>query len=129
TQADVIASVRVAQRAVKAVKLDQVPLLQNAWRSKTGGKGDITVWLAEYLLDKKVVVGPAGQNRVPQGNVINISVKWSDPQMAAALANAFAQAAIETNIALKIEPARQYATWFDERSRMLRADLEAKQKR
>ena len=129
TQSDVIASIRVAQRAVKAVKLDQVPRLQKAWRSKTGAKGDITVWLAESLLAKRVVVAPAGQNRVPPGNVINISVKWSDPQMAAALANAFAQAAIETNIELKIEPAKQYATWFDERSRMLRADLEAKQKR
>jgi chain length determinant protein EpsF len=129
TQADVIASVRVAQQAVKAVKLDQVPQLQKAWRSATDGTGDITVWLAEYLLAKKVVVGPAGQNKVQQGNVINISVKWSDPQMAAALANAFAQAAIDTNIGLKIEPAKQYAGWFDERSRVLRADLEAKQKR
>jgi len=29
---------------------------------------------------------------------------------------------------LKVEPAKQYATWFDQRSRALRADLEAKQK-
>jgi chain length determinant protein EpsF len=49
--------------------------------------------------------------------------------MAAALANAFAQAAIETNIELKIEPAKQYAKWFDEKSRALRADVELKQKR
>ena len=137
TQADIIASVRVAQRAVKAVKLDQVPRLQKKWRSATDGTGDITVWLAEYLLGKKVVVSPGGQNgqnKAPQtnvinSNVINISVTWSDPQTAAALANAFAQAAIDTNIGLKIEPAKQYAAWFDERSRMARADLEAKQKR
>jgi chain length determinant protein EpsF len=129
TQADVIASVRVAQRAVKAARLDQLPAQQKAWRSKTHGEGDITVWLAEFLLAKKVVVGPAGQNKTAQGNVINIAVTWPDRAMAAALANAFAQAAIETNIELKIEPAKQYARWFDERSRALRADLEAKQKR
>jgi len=41
--------------------------------------------------------------------------------MAATLANAFAQAAIETDIELKIEPAKQYAGWFDQRSRALRA--------
>jgi chain length determinant protein EpsF len=134
TQADIIASVRVAQRAVKAAKLDQVPRLQKEWRSATDGKGDIIVWLAEYVLDKKVVVSPGGQNKAAQSNVINsnvinISVTWSDPQTAATLANAFAQAAIDTNIGLKIEPAKQYAAWFDERSRMLRADLAAKQKR
>jgi chain length determinant protein EpsF len=129
TQADIIASVRVAQRAVKAVKLDQIRQFQDAWRSKTHGKGDIDVWLAESLLARNVVVGPASQNKVGQGNVISISVMWPDPQLAAALANAFAQAAIETNLELKIEPAKQYARWFDERSRMLRADLEAKQKR
>jgi len=51
------------------------------------------------------------------------------PKTAAILANAFAQAYIDTNIELKVDPAKQYATWFDERSRALRADLEAKQKR
>jgi chain length determinant protein EpsF len=48
--------------------------------------------------------------------------------MAADIANAFAQAAIDTNIELKIEPAKQYAAWFADRSRALRQNLEAKQK-
>ncbi|MEA3197271.1 MAG: protein tyrosine kinase modulator, partial [Gammaproteobacteria bacterium] len=62
-------------------------------------------------------------------NVIEISVRWPDAKLAAALANAFAQAAIETNIELKVEPAKQYANWFNQRSRALREDLIAKQKR
>jgi len=45
TQADVISSIRVAQRVVRALKLDQVPI-SRAWRKKTDGVGDITVWLA-----------------------------------------------------------------------------------
>lgn len=126
TQADVIASERVALRAVKALKLDQLPQLQKAWRSATNGQGDITVWIADFLLENKVVVGTG---KAKNGNVINIAVKWSDPKLAAAVANAFAQAAIDTNIELKIEPAKQFAKWFDQHSVALRAALEAKQKR
>src|SRR6266404_1247380 len=125
TQADVIASQRVAQRAVKAVKLDELPQLQKAWRSRTDGQGDITVWIADFLLQNKVVVGTG---KTKNGNVINIAVKWSDAKLAAAIANAFAQAAIDVNIDLKTEPAKQFAKWFDQRSMALRAALQAKQK-
>lgn len=126
TQADVIASQRVAQRAVKMVKLDELPQLQKAWRSRTHGQGDITVWIADYLLQSKVVVGTG---KTKNGNVITIAAKWPDPKLAAAIANAFAQAAIDINIELKIEPAKQFAKWFDLRSQTLRAALQAKQKR
>jgi chain length determinant protein EpsF len=127
TQADVIASQRVAQRAVKTLKLDELPQLQKAWRSKTHGEGDITVWIADFLLQSKVVVGTGSKTKT--GNVITIAVKWPDAKLAAAIANAFAQAAIDINIELKIEPAKQFAKWFDVRSQALRAGLEAKQKR
>ncbi len=126
TEVDVIASERVAQRAVKALKLEQLPKLQKAWRSKTDGEGDITLWIADYLLENKVVVGTG---TAKTGNVITIAVRWSDKKLAAAIANAFAQAAIDTNIELKVEPAEQYAKWFDQHSAALRAALIAKQKR
>ena len=128
TQQDVIASERVAQRVVKALKLDEDPELRKQWMDKTGGVGDMAEWLAPILIDKNLRVLPAHESLTHPGNVINIAVKWRDPHIAAAMANAFAQAAIETNIELKIEPAKQYAKWFDERSRVLRANLEAKQK-
>jgi chain length determinant protein EpsF len=122
TQVDIAASERVAQRAVKILKLDEVPEFQQRWQQTTGGSGNLTVWLAGTLL-KKLSVKPS-----PESNVIEMSVKWPDAKAAATLANAFAQAYIDTNIALKVEPAVQYATWFDERSSALRADVEAKQK-
>src|SRR5258708_19549262 len=130
TQADVITSERVAQKVVKAVGLDRMPSFQEGWRKKTNGVGDITIWLARYLLTgKKVVAGPpANTSATRQTNVIEISVKWTDPKLAAAIANSFAQAAIETNIELKVEPAKQYSGWFDQRSAALPADLERKQK-
>jgi chain length determinant protein EpsF len=130
TQIDVITSVRVAQRVAKVLKLDQDPELRQQWKAKTGGDGDINVWLGKSLLaGKRVVVAPASGGAARQTNVIEITVKWRDAKMAAAIANAFAQAAIETNIELKVEPAKLYAFWFDQRSRALHADLEAKQKR
>jgi chain length determinant protein EpsF len=130
TQIDVITSIRVAQRVAKELKLDQDPETRRQWIEKTGGKGDINVWLGNSLLGgKRIVVAPASGGATRQTNVIEITVKWRDAKMAAAIANAFAQAAIETNIELKVEPAKQYSTWFDQRSRALHADLEAKQKR
>jgi protein tyrosine kinase modulator len=128
TQADVISSERVGLRVSRVLKLDQLPALQKKWRSKTNGEGDINSWIASYLVEKVVRVQAAHESLTHPGNVINIAVRWSDPKMAATLANAFAQAAIDTNIELKIEPAKQYARWFDERSRALRSIVEAKQK-
>jgi chain length determinant protein EpsF len=131
TQSDVITSERVAQRVVKAVGMDKIPANQQAWKKKTGGEGDLSNWLAKGLLSGKKVVAapPANASATRQTNVIEISVKWPDPKMAAAIANGFAQAAIDTNIELKVEPAKQYAAWFDQRSAALHAELERKQKK
>jgi len=123
TQVDIIASARVARRVVKALRLDQDPEYIKAWRDDTGGRGDLVAWIGENSLDKRLQVTPSRES-----NVINIAVKWPDAKFAATLANAFAQAYIDTNIELRVDPAKQYADWFNERSRALRADLEAKQK-
>jgi chain length determinant protein EpsF len=123
TQVDIISSERVAQRVVKILKLDQVPDFVSQWKDSTGGRGDLTVWLGERL-QKKLTVTPSRDS-----SVIEIAVEWSDPKTAAVLANAFAQAYMDTNIELKVDPAKQYAAWFDDRSRALRADLEAKQRK
>jgi chain length determinant protein EpsF len=123
TQVDIISSERVASRVVKLLKLDTSPQYIANWREGTGGRGDITDWISTKLLKQLVVTPPR------DSSVIDISVTWTDPKSAAVLANAFAQAYIDTNIELKVDPAKQYATYFDERSRALRSDLEAKQKR
>jgi chain length determinant protein EpsF len=129
TQSDVIASRRVAQRVVKTLKLDADPVLLKRWKSATNGVGDFNAWLADYLVHKRLTVAPVHDSPTHASNVIEISVSWPNAELAAALANTFAQAAIETNIELKVEPAKQYANWFNQRSRALREDLIAKQKR
>jgi chain length determinant protein EpsF len=123
TQVDILSSERVAERVVKLLKLDEVPAFKQQWQLTTQGSGDLTAWLAGGLLAHETVT-PSRDS-----NVISIAVKWPSAQAAAAIANAFAQAYLDTSIELKVGPAKQYANWFDERSRELRSDLEAKQQR
>jgi len=121
TQVDIIESHRVAQRAVKLLKLDESQEMKDKWQRQ--GRGDLVGWIAD-LLQKKVTVVPSKES-----DVIGISAKWGDAKFAADLANAWAAAYIDTNIELKVDSAKQYASWFNDQSRTLRADLEAKEKR
>jgi chain length determinant protein EpsF len=122
TQVEIAGSERVAQRVIKALDFDAQPEFRTKWLRKTGGRGDYEPWLARLLL-KKVTIKPT-----PLSNVIEISVNWTDAKTAARIANAFAQAYIDTNIALKMQMAKQFASGFEERERTLRAALQAKQK-
>ncbi len=123
TQVDIISSERVAQRVVHLLKLDKDPNFIDQWRDATDGKGDIVVWIAAKL-SKKLAVTPSRDS-----SVIDISIEGPDPKFAAVLANAFAQAYMDTTIELRVDPARQYAAWFEEQAKILRLDLQAKQKK
>ncbi len=102
TQVDIIQSERVAQRVVKMLRLAENPTARQQWHDETDGKGSIEVWLAT-LLQKKLDVKPSRES-----NVLNIAYTAVDPGFAAAIANAFAQAYVDTNLELKVEPAKQY---------------------
>jgi len=123
TQVDIISSPRVAQRVVKLLKLDTDPNYVQQWRDSTDGKGNIVVWIAAKL-EKKLAVTPSRDS-----SVIEISIEGPDPKFAAVLANAFAQAYMDTAIDLRVDPAKQYAAWFAEQSKALLLDLQAKQKK
>lgn len=122
TQIDIVTSDRVAQRVVKMLKLDQVPRFREQWMSETDGRGSYDAWLGT-LIGKKLDVKPARES-----NVINIGYTWTDANASALLANAFAQAYIDTTLELKVEPAKQYAAWFESRSKQMRDNLERAQK-
>lgn len=122
TQVDIINSDRVASRVVKMLRMDENPTVQEQWQEATEGKGQIGPWLAQ-LLQKKLDVKPSRES-----NVISISYSGGNPAFAAAMANAFAQAYIDVNLELRIEPARQNAKWFDEQSKQYRERLDTAQK-
>ncbi len=123
TQVDIITGDRVAQRVVSMLKLDEKPEQRQRWLAATEGRGSLQAWLAGSL-QKRLDVRPARES-----NVINISYKGSDAQSTAQIANAFAQAYMDTNLALKTEPARIYAEWFDEQAKASRSKLEDAQSR
>ena len=123
TQVDIASSDRVARRVVKELKLDTDAERRAKWLGATGGSGDYIGWLVDALR-KQIAVTPSRDS-----SVITITATTGDRKTSALLANAFAEAYVNTTIDLKVEPARQYATWFADRSRDFQADLEAKQKR
>ncbi|MDQ3061027.1 MAG: chain length determinant protein EpsF [Pseudomonadota bacterium] len=123
TQVDIIGGDWVAQRVVKMLKLDEDAKARAAWLKATDGRGRLDSWLAESL-QQGLRVQPARES-----NVINIAYKGADPDAVATIVNAFAQAYLDVNLALKTEPAKNYAQWFDGQTKTSRARLEEAQSR
>jgi len=123
TQVDIIASSRVAQQVVSRTGMDRLPAFQERWREATDGVGSLQAWLGDSLR-RGLDVRPSRES-----SVISISYTAADPEFAATIANAFAEAYIETTLELKVEPAKQYASWFNERTQGLRDEVEIARKK
>jgi succinoglycan biosynthesis transport protein ExoP len=123
TQVDIIQSHSVALKVVKALKLAESPVAKDQFIEDTEGKGSIENWLADLLL-KKLDVKPSRES-----SVIEVIYTNPDPDFAAAAANAFARAYIQTSLELKVAPARESAVWFDGQLKQLRDQYEEAQGR
>jgi len=121
TQVDIMTSDRVALRVIRDLKLLDSPQIREQWQDETEGKGTIEQW-AIQLLQKQLDVKPSRES-----NVIQISYKSPDPRFAAGLANAFAQAYIATTLELRVDPAKQFSTFFAAQSKESREALERAQ--
>ncbi|WP_025040954.1 chain length determinant protein EpsF [Nitrosospira briensis] len=121
TQEDILNSDRVAHRVVKLLRMDESPAIREQWMDATEGEGDLMIWLAD-LLKQKLEVRPSRES-----NVINIEFSGSEPSFVATVANAFAQAYIDVHLALKVAPARESATWFEDQTKVVREKLEKAQ--
>jgi polysaccharide biosynthesis transport protein len=116
TQIDIIKSDRVAERVVKMLPADQSPL--KGLRETAQKKALQPSWVARQV-QQQLEVKPARES-----NVINISWTGRSPTEAAQVANAFAQAYLETSLEIRTEPARKYADWFEEQVKASRDKLE-----
>ncbi|MFZ5521151.1 MAG: chain length determinant protein EpsF [Pseudomonadota bacterium] len=121
TQVEIVQSDRVAQRVVRNLRLGESVQTRIEWQEDTKGTGSIEAWLAERLT-KKLDVKPSRES-----NLITVNYKADSPQQAAFMANAFVQAYLDTNLDLRTDPAKQYSSFFDSRSKQLREELEAAQ--
>lgn len=121
TQVDVLISDRVALRVVRDLKLAESDEIRERWKKETEGRGTIEQWLSDSL-QSNLDVKPSRDS-----NVISVSYLAPDPEFAAALANAFVQAYIATNLELRVDPAKQFNTFFDDRAKAARVTLEEAQ--
>ena len=123
TQVEILKSDRVAGRVVKMLGVERSPAAVQQWRESTDAKIPLDRYFAA-LLQKGLQAEPARGS-----NIINITFVNPDAAFAAAAANAFAQAYMDVSVELRIEPARQSASWLDDQTKTLRTNLEAAQAR
>jgi succinoglycan biosynthesis transport protein ExoP len=121
TQIDIIKSDRVAERVTQLLPADQPPM--KALREEARKKPAPDRWLAANL-QRGLEVKPARET-----NIINITWVGRTPGEAARVANAFAQAYLETNLDIKTEPAKRYTVWFDDQVKGVRDRLEKAQQK
>lgn len=122
TQLDIIASHAVALHVADRLKLVELPEVKQKFMRSTDGKGSIRDWVAENLLLDHLKVKPGRHSRV-----IHISYSARDPRLAATVADAFAQAFMELQLDLNIEPARRNTAWLEEQLKPLRQKAEEAQ--
>jgi chain length determinant protein EpsF len=123
TQVDILTSDRVALKVIRDLKLLDNPALRQQWQTDGGGKGTIEQWLID-LLQKNLNVKPSRES-----NVIQVGYRSPDPRFAAGLANAFASAYIATTLELKVDPAKQFSSFFVVQSKDARDKLEQAQEK
>lgn len=121
TQIDIIESHNVALRVVDKMDVVNNDAAKQKFMQATKGEGSIRHWFADFFIEN-LTVRPSRES-----NVVDISFEAPDAQFAAAMANAFAEAFMETNLQLRIQPAKQAADFFDQQLKTLRENVERAQ--
>lgn len=122
TQVEIITSHNVATKVVDVLKLEENSSYKNEFKDSESN-GTLRDWIADGLL-KKLDVKPSRES-----NIIQISFTHVDAPLSASVANAFADAYIQTTIELRVKPAKQNADWFDDQLDFLRDQVEIARER
>lgn len=118
TQVDILESQNVSLKVVDKVGVTNSESAVAKFEESGQSGGDIRLWYAEKFM-KNLDVNPSRKS-----NLIEVSYSGGTPEFAAQMANAFAQAYIETNLELKTKPAKQAAVFFDSQLKRLRSKVE-----
>ena len=121
TQAEIMRSERVAGRVVTMLGLAENASAVAQWREETDGRIPIETYFGS-VLQAGLLVEPGRASAL-----MNVSFTGNDPKFAATVANTFAKAFIDLSVDLRVGPAREFASFFDERLKALRQDLDAAQ--
>ena len=121
TQIAILQSERVAVGVVKRLRIAETPTLVSNWQTETNGKMPLENFYAN-ILRKGLKAEP-----LRGSNVIRLTYEGRDPKFVTAVVNTYSQSYLDLTVDLRVEPARQYASWFDERLKTLRDNVEAAQ--
>src|SRR5690606_25327710 len=108
TQVEIIQSDRVVHGAIREVGLDKRPDIVQAWTRDTDGAGEILSWLSKAML-KRLAVTPSNE-----GSTLTISYESSDPRLATDIVNAFTRQYLQATLALRSDPAKLSAEYFEQ---------------
>ena len=123
TQVDIIRSGVVAQRVAEKLGYDKDPELIQRYRESGEQRIGLREWIGRRL------VAPLEVVTTRTTNVLSLNYKNADPEKAAQLATAFAEAYVQTQLQLRIDPARVYSQWFQSQINEARDRLEQAQRR
>ena len=123
TQLEILRTGKVAERVVQILGLAHDPAAQAQWKKATSGKIPLETYYAGVLQRTLTVDAVRGSN------IISINVSAETAEQALLTANAFARAATDVTLELRVGPARESAEWFTDQSKVLRANLEEAQAR
>lgn len=124
TQLEILKSDKVALRVAEMLMADHSPeMVDRLSLFATSGKP-----LTQRSLAIALQAGMTPE-AVRGSNIIAITTLAPNGPLSMAAANAFAQAAIDISVQLRVEPTRESAEWLTAQTRTLRRDLEQAQSR
>lgn len=120
TQSDIIRSRNVAGKVIDQLALGSSAAMIKA--AKLTGEPERDQRRMLSFLAKGLIVVPKRDS-----SVLSIAFKAQDPQLAAQIADAYAEAYMYTNLELRIEPAKQTTQWYNQQLTGMRQELIEKQ--
>ena len=121
TQIDVVKSRAVAERVVKLLPPNEEPMLR--LRAKASESPSPDEWIITQI-QRELDVTPARES-----NIIQIGWTGQSAQEAARVANAYAEAYMNTNVDLRTSPAKHYTAWFEQQMQQARDRLQGARSR
>lgn len=123
TQTEILQNERVATRVVKMLGLAQNAKAVEQWREETEGRIPLEIYFGS-LLQRGLKIEPGRGS-----SLLTLSFTGTDAKFAAAGANAFARAYLDTLVELKVDPVSEYAKFYEERQKQVRTELQGAQER
>jgi chain length determinant protein EpsF len=121
TQAMILTNRTTALKVVDMLHLTDDPAYRAKYAAQPKNAGTFQEWIAQQLLSKFKV------DTSDRDNIISFSYTATDPAQAARVTNAFLDAYVQTNLALKTGPAQHTAQWYAGQLKTLQAQLEQAQ--